>query len=195
VKTAVLPSQTSFVACGGKTTPLIHAFPTHANSIAAGYEKSIPALKINILWGMATSIPHLVPTQFRESIFPSHKPSKNTGSGVGKRSLLVQGWTGSLLRPNLKKKNMVYMGPYAGVDYNSIVCPLQSRLQYLYHGQPYALINLLNPMPESTLSHSQGLRIWPLHWYTHTIRYSSTIALRRSCKFELLFEMEYMFRL
>jgi hypothetical protein len=28
------------------------------------------------------------------------------------------------------------MEPYAGVDYNLALCPLQSRLQNIYHGQP-----------------------------------------------------------
>jgi hypothetical protein len=50
------------------------------------------------------------------------------------------------------------MGPYAGVDYNLTLCRLQSRLG---GRQPYAKVDL-NPMPEWTLSHSQGLRIWPL---------------------------------
>jgi hypothetical protein len=27
------------------------------------------------------------------------------------------------------------MGPYAGVDYNLTLCPLQSQLQHIYHGQ------------------------------------------------------------
>jgi hypothetical protein len=54
------------------------------------------------------------------------------------------------------------MGPYAGVDYscNLTLCPLQSRLQRIYHGQPYARVDL-NPMPESSLSPSLVLRIWP----------------------------------
>jgi hypothetical protein len=52
------------------------------------------------------------------------------------------------------------MGPYAGVDYNLNLCPLQSRLQHIYHRQPYARVDL-NPTTESTLSPSQGLRIWP----------------------------------
>jgi hypothetical protein len=41
------------------------------------------------------------------------------------------------------------MGPYAGVDYNLILCPLQSRIQHIYHGigQPY--------MPESALTYSR----------------------------------------
>ncbi len=52
------------------------------------------------------------------------------------------------------------MGPYAGVDYNLNLCPLQGRLQYIYHGQPYARVDfttlcksrLYNPIQESTLS-------------------------------------------
>ncbi len=39
------------------------------------------------------------------------------------------------------------------------ITSLQSRLQYMYHLQPYARVDL-NPMPESTLSPNQGLRIW-----------------------------------
>ncbi len=38
---------------------------------------------------------------------------------------------------------MVY-GPYTGVDYNLTLCPLQSRLQHIFNGQPYARIDL-NP--------------------------------------------------
>jgi hypothetical protein len=48
------------------------------------------------------------------------------------------------------------MGPNARVDYNLTLCPLQSRLQQIYHGQPYARVDL-HPMPESTLSPSQRL--------------------------------------
>jgi hypothetical protein len=62
----------------------------------------------------------------------------------------------SVQRPNLKK-NMVYGTLYAEVDYNITLCPLKSRL----HGQPYARVDL-NPVPESTLSPSQELWIWPL---------------------------------
>jgi hypothetical protein len=43
------------------------------------------------------------------------------------------------------------MGPYAGVDYNLTLCQLQSRLQDIYHGRPYARVDI-KPMPESTLS-------------------------------------------
>ncbi len=55
------------------------------------------------------------------------------------------------MRPN-QKKNMVH-GTLCRVDYNITLCPLQSRLQHIYHGQgqPYAKVDL-NPMPESTLS-------------------------------------------
>jgi hypothetical protein len=51
-------------------------------------------------------------------------------------------------------------GPYAGFDYNLTICPLQSRLQHIYNGQPYARVDL-NPILESTLSPSQGHWIWP----------------------------------
>jgi hypothetical protein len=60
----------------------------------------------------------------------------------------VQEYPGQWPNP---KKSMVYMGPYARVDYNLTLCSLQSRLQHVYHGQPYARVDL-SPMPESTLS-------------------------------------------
>jgi hypothetical protein len=43
-----------------------------------------------------------------------------------------------LLRPNPKKN----MGPYARVDYNLTLFPLQSRLQHINHWQPYARVDL-----------------------------------------------------
>jgi hypothetical protein len=46
------------------------------------------------------------------------------------------------------------MGLYAVVDYYLTLC----RLQHMYHREPYARVDL-NPMPESTLSPSQGLGI------------------------------------
>jgi hypothetical protein len=51
------------------------------------------------------------------------------------------------------------MEPYAGVYYNLTLCRLQSRLQYTYHGQPYARVDL-NPMPESSLKLCQS-RLYP----------------------------------
>jgi hypothetical protein len=33
------------------------------------------------------------------------------------------------------------MGPYAGVDYNLALCPLQSRLQHIYYGKPCARVD------------------------------------------------------
>jgi hypothetical protein len=36
------------------------------------------------------------------------------------------------------------MGPYAKVDYNLTLCPFQIRFQHIYHGQPYARVDL-NP--------------------------------------------------
>jgi hypothetical protein len=43
------------------------------------------------------------------------------------------------------QRNTWCLGPYAVVDYNLTF----SRLQHIYHGQPYARVGL-NPMPEST---------------------------------------------
>jgi hypothetical protein len=56
-------------------------------------------------------------------------------------------------RPN-PIKNMVY--PYAGVDYNLTLWPVQSRLQHIYHGQPYARVDFI---PKSrTLDLASGAR-------------------------------------
>ena len=61
------------------------------------------------------------------------------------------------------------MGPYAGDDCNLTLCPLHSRLQHIYHGQPYARVDL-NPVPELTLSSSKGLRIWSVIEYTGPLK-------------------------
>jgi hypothetical protein len=55
----------------GKDTPIDQHISNMQTirQLLAGDEKSIPALKINILWSMSDSIPHLVPTTFQESIF------------------------------------------------------------------------------------------------------------------------------
>ncbi len=63
------------------------------------------------------------------------------------------------------------MEPYTGVDYYLGLGRLQSRLRHIYHGQPYARVDL-NPMPESTLSPSQGLRIWPQVSQSSTITHT-----------------------
>ncbi len=46
------------------------------------------------------------------------------------------------LRPN-PKKNMVYGTLCRSWLYNLTICPLQSRLQYIYHGQPYARVDFI----------------------------------------------------
>ncbi len=58
------------------------------------------------------------------------------------------------LRGRIQRKTW-RMEPYVEADYNFPLCPLQSRLLHIYHGQPYARVDL-NPMPKSTLSPSQG---------------------------------------
>jgi hypothetical protein len=40
-------------------------------------------------------------------------------------------------------------------DYNLTLCPLLSRILHIYHGQPYARVDL-NPMPEATLTLRQS---------------------------------------
>jgi hypothetical protein len=41
-----------------------------------------------------------------------------------------------------KEKHGVW-DPNAGVDYNLTLCPLQSRLQHIYHGKPYARVDFV----------------------------------------------------
>ena len=69
--------------------------------------------------------------------------------------------------PVQPKKNMVFLGPYAGVDYKSITSRyIHSRVDSnkltMRIGQPFARADL-NPMAESTFSPSQGLWFWPQH--------------------------------
>jgi hypothetical protein len=52
------------------------------------------------------------------------------------------------------------MGPYAGVDYTSPYVDTRVDSNTFTMGQPYPRVDH-NPMPEPTLSPSQGLRIWP----------------------------------
>ncbi len=88
-------------------------------------------------------------------------------SAPGTAELLDRGRTVELPEAE-SKENYGCMGPYVGADYNLTFCPLQSRLQHIYHGQPYARVDL-NPMPESTLSPSQGLGFGP---WSHRILWS-----------------------
>jgi hypothetical protein len=59
--------------------------------------------------------------------------------------------TSSKLRLNQKKNIRLY----ARIDKNLTLCPVQSRLRQIYHGQLYARVDL-NPMPESALSPVSG---------------------------------------
>ncbi len=43
-----------------------------------------------------------------------------------------------LCRDCIQREMWCIMGPYAGVDYNLTLCRLQSRLQKIYHMQPYS---------------------------------------------------------
>ncbi len=60
--------------------------------------------------------------------------------------------------------------PILHLDYNTF---------YLGIGQPYTRVEL-NPLPESTLSSSQGLRIWPLcamYFVMYMSIYTFTLSL------------------
>jgi hypothetical protein len=46
------------------------------------------------------------------------------------------------------------MGSYAGVDYNHTLCPLQIRIQHLYHGKTYARVDFI---PQSGTMNSPQL--------------------------------------
>jgi hypothetical protein len=65
------------------------------------------------------------------------------------------------------------MGPYAGVDYNLTLCPLQSRLQQIYYGlgQPYARVDL-NPICQSQLYppvRDFGFSLWGTNVYKRCV--------------------------
>jgi hypothetical protein len=73
-----------------------------------------------------------------------------------------------LPRPKAESKENMVDGTWDTIPELTItctLCPLQSRLQHIYYEQPYARVGL-NPMPESTLSPSQGLLISALSWQT-----------------------------
>ncbi len=66
-----------------------------------------------------------------------------------------------------KEKHGVW-DPYAGVDYNLTLC----RLQHIYHGQPYARVDL-NPVPEVDFIAQSGTEDlasawWLMQWLTMT---------------------------
>jgi hypothetical protein len=80
------------------------------------------------------------------------------------------------------------MGPCAGDDYNLTLC----QLQQIYHGQPYATVDL-NRMPESALSSSRELWIWSLlryeqiNLYRPIVNYRVGERMRRFCMFMYVF--------
>jgi hypothetical protein len=43
-----------------------------------------------------------------------------------------------------KEKHGVRDPTYAGADFNLTLCPLQSRFQHIYHGQPYARVDFIS---------------------------------------------------
>jgi hypothetical protein len=59
----------------------------NTTAVSARDEKSIPALKVDIFYDIADSIPYLVPTQIQESIF-CHKTRQKIPAQSGRRGQL-----------------------------------------------------------------------------------------------------------
>ncbi len=68
----ILDFLLSYVVCGERTPLLVNTFPLcKQNGLGVGRGWKVDScIKIYILWDMTDSIPHLVLTQFQESIFP-----------------------------------------------------------------------------------------------------------------------------
>ncbi len=84
----------------------------------------------------------------------------------GDISVALQNWLASPLwnSPNPQfigriQRKIRFMGPYAGVDYNLTLCPIQGRLQHIYHRQPYAIVDVVARVDFIPLS---GTLIWQL---------------------------------
>ncbi len=70
------------------------------------------------------------------------------------------------------------MGPYAGVDYyNLTFCPLQSRLQHIYHGQPYARVDFIPQLGILDLASGLfvGLSLFP---YCFVLHFPAVLSLQ-----------------
>ncbi len=62
------------------------------------------------------------------------------------------------------------MGPYAGADYNLTLCPFQSQLQHIYHGQSYAesTYGRVDFIPQSgTLDLASGINSSKFTFYSY----------------------------
>ncbi len=98
-------------------------------------------------------LPEFVQVEKRSDFMQS---CRNFGTVMPGRKFL-----GKVEAQSKEKHGLLDGGPYAVVYYSLTLCPLQGQLQHIYHGQPYARVNL-NPVLESTLSPSQGVWICPL---------------------------------
>jgi hypothetical protein len=85
------------------------------------------------------------------------------------------------------------MRPYAGVDYDLTLYQLPSRLQHICHGQPYSRVGP-NPLPESTLSLSQGLSISPQILGIHIAKFCSISMLLGKHSFIRVMGRAYVLR-
>jgi len=114
--------------------------------MACGNLQSFTACVASALQGVSTAwartIKHLYPTFSTQ--YQHHKSNKVY---VNLNVLMVMYIDNSkhtcctyMYRGRIQRKTW-WMGPYAGVDFNLTICPLQSRLQHFYHGQLYARVD------------------------------------------------------
>ncbi len=68
--------------------------------------------------------------------------------------------------------------PEFGVDYNLTLCPFQSRLQHIYHGQPYAMSRLNPPVRDF------GFSLRFTRWFLMDLKSIKTMML---CKQKFIF--------
>ncbi len=75
------------------------------------------------------------------------------------QSLLFESKTYRIYRGRIQRKTWC-MGPYAGVDYNPTLRPLQSQFQHIYHGQPYVRVDFMPQSETLDLASVQYCNVW-----------------------------------
>jgi hypothetical protein len=75
------------------------------------------------------------------------------------QSLLFESKTYRIYRGRIQRKTWC-MEPYAGVDYNPTLRPLQSQFQHIYHGQPYVRVDFMPQSETLDLASVQYCNVW-----------------------------------
>jgi hypothetical protein len=68
------------------------------------------------------------------------------------------------------------MGPYVGSDYNLTLSTLQSRLQHIYHGQPYARVDFIPQSGTLDLASALGTSGLVLFRYKYSFKIAALVA-------------------